>query len=124
MASHGAQLANAGAFSEPLWLWAWSGVCIGYRVGDSLFTCEGVEFGRFIGAEVYSAEGRYLGELIEAGDGSRLTTSVYKKSRTRDGFVPTLGRAYKRPRNRAEEPLFCGHETFPSAEAIWNRSIM
>ena len=30
--------------------------------GDSLFTCDGVEVGRFSGAEVYDADGSYLGE--------------------------------------------------------------
>ena len=103
---------QAAPVSEPLWLWAWSGACIGYRVGDSLFASDGLELGRFFGTEVYGADGQYLGELSEASDGSRLTTSIYKKSRVKDGFVPTLGRACKRPPNRGTEPLFCGHESF------------
>jgi hypothetical protein len=108
---------------EPQWLWAWSGVCVGYRSGNSLFGCDGLEIGRFHGNEVYNPDGLYLGELSEAYDGTRLTTSLYKKLLIKkDGFVPTAGRAYKQPADRAEELLFCGHESFPSPWMIKNRS--
>jgi hypothetical protein len=60
----------------PIWLWTWNGVCFGYRRGDSLFTYDGIEVGRFSGAEVYGADGSYLGELKSTEeDGDRLITN-------------------------------------------------
>jgi hypothetical protein len=98
----------------PEWLWTWNGICFGYRRGDSLFTYDGFEVGRFSGTEVYAADGRYLGELTSAADGGRLITNLYKKSRSVRGFVPTFDHAYNRPPNRAGQPLYSGHEDFPS----------
>ena len=119
MTSHGVQTVKAEpAASRPEWLWAWNGVCFGYRFGDSLFTHDGVEVGRFFGAEVYGIHGQYLGEVSPASDGHRLITNSYKKSRSVPAFVPTLHRFYKRPPNRAGEPLYCGHENFPSPEIV------
>jgi hypothetical protein len=64
----------------PKWLWTWNGVCFGYRRGDSLFTHDGIEVGRFSGAEVYGADGSYLGEVRSTEeDGDRLITSSYKE---------------------------------------------
>jgi hypothetical protein len=40
----------------PNWLWTWDGVCFGYRRGNSLFTYDGIEVGRFSGVEVYGAD--------------------------------------------------------------------
>jgi hypothetical protein len=114
MNSQGVQSVRA----TPDWLWTWNGVCFGYRQGDSLFTYDGIEVGRFSGTEVYGVDGRYLGELSNVGDTSRLTTNLYKKSRTVPEFVPTFGRAYTRPENRPGESLFCGYENFPSPEIL------
>jgi hypothetical protein len=102
--------------SERVWLWSWSGVCFGYRRANSLYTHDGQEIGRFSGAEVYGATGRYIGEINAAGDGSRLITNVYKKTRTREAFEPEADRPQRRPESRPPEPLFVGHEDFPAPE--------
>jgi hypothetical protein len=98
------------------WLWTWSGACFGYRRENSLFTHDGLEVGHFIGAEVYGADGAYIGELNIAADGPRLITNVYKKSRTSATFVPDAVRPQKPERARGPEPLFIGHEDFPSPD--------
>src|SRR5258708_40022547 len=79
-------------------LWTWGGVCFGYRRDASLFTYDGVEVGRFVGAEVFGADGSYLGEVrrTEEGGGDRLITSSYKKSRRADPFAPTTERPHQR----------------------------
>jgi len=101
----------------PQWLWTWNGVCFGYRRGDSLFTCGGIEVGRFSRAELYGVDGRYLGEVRSTGDGDRLITSSYKKSCTAAAFVPTFDRAPKgKPLDRPGQPLYCGYEDFPLPE--------
>jgi hypothetical protein len=100
----------------PDWLWTWNGVCFGYRLGDSLFTHDGVEVGRFSGHEVYGVAGRYLGEISKADDGRRLITNLYKKARTVTEFVPTFGCGYGRPADHGPQPLYVGHEEFPSPE--------
>jgi hypothetical protein len=117
MTSQSVQAVQATPSAGPDWLWTWSGVSFGYRLGDSLFTHDGIEVGRFIGLEVYGVDGRYLGEVGTAEDGSRLITNLHKKSLAMDDFVPTFDTAYKRLANRAGlGPLFCGHEDFPSPE--------
>jgi hypothetical protein len=98
------------------WLWTWSGACFGYRRDTSLFTHDGQEIGRFVGAEVYSSDGVYIGELNIAADGPRLITNVYKKSRTSGTFAPAADRPQKRPEARTPEDLFIGHEDFPAPE--------
>jgi hypothetical protein len=103
---------------SPEWMWTWNGISFGYRLGDSLFTFDGMEVGRFAGAEIYGVDGRYLGELRGAEDGGRLITNSYKKLRTIADFAPTIGRAYKRPGDRAGEVLYCGHEDFPLPQNI------
>src|SRR5713226_1624345 len=105
-------LAELGA-SKPDWLWTWTGT-LGYRRGDSLFTHDGVEVGRFSGVEVYGVDGRYLGEVGKTDDGDRLITNLYKKVSTVSAFAPTFDRSYIRPANRARQPLYSGHEDFPS----------
>jgi len=103
----------------PIWLWTWNGVCFGYRRGDSLFTYDGIEVGRFSGAEVYGADGSYLGELRSTEeDGDRLITSNYKKSRRGVTFVPTIERLQKRPVDRKAIQLFCGYEDFPLPKGV------
>ena len=100
------------------WLWTWAGVCFGYRREEWLFTADGVGVGRFVGDEVYAANGEYLGELIKSGQGHRLVSSSYKKSRVKAGFSPRLHGAYPRPANRFELPMYCGYEDFPSPETL------
>jgi hypothetical protein len=107
------------ALLTPNWLWTWNGVCFGYRRGDSLFTHDGTEVGRFAGAEVYGADGGYLGEIRSTeNDGDRLITSSYKKFRMAASFMPATERAQKRPAARDAQPLFCGHEDFPTPEIL------
>jgi hypothetical protein len=103
----------------PTWLWTWNGVCFGYRLGDSLFTYDGIEVGRFSGAEVYGADGSYLGEVRSTEeDGDRLITSSYKKPRMAAAFVPTIEVAEKRPVDRTRQALYCGYEHFPTPEIL------
>src|SRR5712691_7963372 len=107
------------SLTKPNWLWTWNGVCFGYRRGDSLFTYDGVEVGRFSGAEVYGADGSYLGEVRSTEeDSERLITSSYKKLRTAASFVPTIDSAQKKPANRNQETLYCGYEDFPTPEIL------
>jgi hypothetical protein len=108
----------------PNWLWTWNGVCFGYRRGDSLFTYDGIEVGRLSGAEIYGADGRYLGVVRSTEeDGDRLITSSYKKLRIAAAFAPTIERAQKRPVDRNKEPLYCGYEDFPSPEILRNNFL-
>ena len=58
------------------WFWTWSGECFGYRKDDRLFTYGGKQAGKFYGDEVYSSDGRYLGELKSE---KRLITKCGKK---------------------------------------------
>ena len=102
----------------PSWLWTWGGVCFGYRRGDSLFTYDGTEAGRFFGTEVFGADGQYLGELSSSGDGERLITNIYKKSRTISGFSPTQHHSFSKPADRPEEPVYTGHEDFPTPKMM------
>ena len=44
-------------------LWSWSGKYIGYKKRNQFFTNHGHHFGQFVGNEVYSPDGNYLGEL-------------------------------------------------------------
>jgi hypothetical protein len=104
----------------PAWLWTWGGLCFGYRRGDSLFTYDGMEVGRFDGTEIYGADGRYVGELCNTNDGARLITHIYKKSRIKRGFSPMREQAYRKPPDRVEEPLYTGHEDFPTPKMMKN----
>jgi hypothetical protein len=103
----------------PNWLWAWNGVCFGYRRGESLFTYDGFEVGRFSGAEVYGADGSYIGEIRSSEvDGDRLITSSYKKFRAAASFMPAREPGQTRPAARIAQPLYCGHEHFPTPETL------
>jgi hypothetical protein len=103
----------------PNWLWTWNGICFGYRRGDSLFTHDGFEVGRFVGAEVYGADGSYIGEIRSSEvDGHRLITSSYKKFRAAASFMPVTEAAQTRPAARIAESLYCGHEDFPTPEML------
>jgi hypothetical protein len=111
-------VAAASAAMAPPWLWTWGGVSFGYRRGDSLFTYDGVEVGRFSGTEIFGADGLYVGELRNAEDGERLITHSYKKSRSAAGFYPMRDQAYSKPADRSEEPLYAGHEDFPTPKMM------
>jgi len=100
------------------WLWTWGGRCFGYRRGDSLFTFDGIEVGRFVDMEVYGIEGGYLGELKRTEDGDRLITSNYKRSRSIAPFATARDRPQPRPEDRPAYPMYCGYEDFPAPEAI------
>src|SRR5216684_1608204 len=104
MTSQGVKALRAEAITKPDWLWTWNGICFGYRLGDSLFTHDGVEVGRFTGPEIYGVDGRYLGEIGKANDGDRLVTNLYKKARTVPAFAPTFDRSYHQPASHAPEP--------------------
>jgi hypothetical protein len=68
---------------------------------------------------VYGVDGGYLGEIRSTEEGDdRLITCSYKKSRKAGGFGPTFERAKKRAVNRNWQPLYCGHEDFPSPEIL------
>ena len=100
------------------WYWTWGGVCFGYRREEWLFTHDGIGVGRFVGDEVYGANGEYLGELINTEQGHRLIASTYKKGRLTEAFSPKMEGAYPRPANRAPLPLYCGYEDFPTPEIL------
>ena len=104
--------------TPPQWLWTWNGECFGYRRDHSLFTHDGVEVGRFVGLEVFGVDGQYLGELKRTTDGERLITGSYKKARRSPPFVPTLVNAAQRLEARRPQTMYCGHEEFPSPEAL------
>jgi Flp pilus assembly pilin Flp len=113
--------AAAAAAEAYTWLWTCGGICFGYRRGDSLFTHGGAEVGRFTGVEIYGVDGSYLGEVTIAEDGSRLITNIYKKSQTASAFVPTFARDYKPQEAQPQQPLYIGHEDFPSPETLFAR---
>jgi len=103
---------------ERKWLWTWSGTSFGYRLGDGLFTLEGLQVGQFVDREVFGWNGEYMGETGPGEDAIALVTNLYKKSKTQRGFVPTLldpapPRAAQPPR-----PFYAGHEDFPAASAL------
>ena len=100
------------------WLWTWGGVCFGYRQEEWLFTYDGIGVGRFVGSEIYGTSGKYLGELRGTGQGQRLTTSSYNKSRVVAAFSPKVEGAYERPANRLPQTLYCGYQDFPSPEIL------
>jgi hypothetical protein len=93
----------------------------GYRWGDSLFTYDGIEGGRFSGVEIYGIDGSYLGELASSVDGVRLVTCSYKKSQKVTAFAPGVQRPHIRLRDRIGLALYCGYEYFPSPEELRGR---
>jgi hypothetical protein len=118
MSSQAAHSVQA-VFASVHWLWTWNGSCFGYRRGDSLYTYDGVEVGRFSGKEVYGPDGRYLGEVRSTeGSDDRLITSTYKKARMGATFVPAIERAQPRAADCSVAPLYCGYEDFPSPTVL------
>ena len=105
------------------WLWTCGGICFGYKRGNSLFAKGGEEVGRFVGPDIYGSDGRYLGEIMSAEHGGRLITNTYKKSRRISAFVPTFADSYDPPERQPSQPMYSGHEEFPSPEAVIHLSF-
>lgn len=95
------------------WFWTWGGECFGYRVGDRFFAYFGLQVGRFDGDEVYGADGRYLGEVMNT---NRLITSKGKKSWRHSGFSPIRNGSYGRYGNYGAYGMYGGYEDFPSPD--------
>jgi hypothetical protein len=83
----------------------------GYRSGDSLFTHDGKEVGRFHGDEIYRRDGRYLGELKNA---HRLIRQRGRGT-IRSPCTPIGGVSYARQANYAANAKIAGYEDFPPA---------
>jgi hypothetical protein len=111
-----AVLANLAGHLE--WMWTWSGVSFGYREGDSLYTHDGVEVGRFRGREVFGPDGRYLGETGTGRESARLITNTHKRFMTNKPFIPTLSAARGRQPEKAGLPLYSGHTDFPDPSKL------
>ena len=95
------------------WFWRWGGECFGYRRNDRLFTYHGIQVGKFYGAKIYGADGRYLGEVKS---NNRLITHIAKKGRTKFSFVPVQGGSYARYANCAGFAMYIAYEDFPSPD--------
>ncbi len=100
------------------WYWTWGGISFGYREGNSLFTYDGVEVGRFRGREVYGSDGRYLGECGTGNEATRLITNTHKRSQVATSFVPTLVQSVPREGDRPGVGLYSGHVDFPSPLSV------
>lgn len=66
-------------------MWTWAGELFGYRDGDDLFADHGKQVGKFYGDEIYDAEGKYLGELM---NGHHLVVRSLSFRRRQLGFEP------------------------------------
>jgi hypothetical protein len=96
------------------WFWTWSGKSFGYRTGDSLFTHNGVEAGRFHGEEIYGADGAYLGEVKS----ERLITKTSKKSHRKGTFSPHRRIGRLDHVDRVGRVGHLGYEDFPDPETF------
>jgi hypothetical protein len=95
------------------WLWNWGGECFGYRDGDDLFAYHGKQVGQFHGEEIYGADGRYLGELMNQ---NRLITHRGKKGWRQSSFGPSHRGGYARYAGYAGYAMYAGYEDFPAAD--------
>lgn len=94
------------------WLWSWGGRCVGYRIEDSLFTCEGKQLGQFgEGDEIYGCEGDYLGE-IRSGD--RLITNLSKLAWKRNAFAAGFSKMSSGRAEASAKQIPIGFQDFPS----------
>ncbi|WP_061151998.1 hypothetical protein [Caballeronia arvi] len=94
------------------WLWTWSGNSFGYRVDDQLRTHDGRHVGRFVGEEIYGADGLYLGELASE---DRLITRQRKLGRFRLPFRPRMKQVERVQRTaRAARLIRPGCQDFPA----------
>ncbi|SAL86881.1 hypothetical protein AWB74_07882 [Caballeronia arvi] len=71
------------------WLWTRTGISFGYRVDDQLRTHDGRHVGRFIGEEIFGADGLYLGEIASE---DRLITRQRNIGRFKLPFRPRMER--------------------------------
>lgn len=93
-------------------IWTHGGKFFGYRHGNSLFTYQGLEVGRFDGDVIYGRDGRYLGEVM----GGRLISHRGKGSWRGYSFSPSrIGGATKYA-NYVGYVMYAGYEDFPAPE--------
>ena len=95
------------------WFWTWGGKCFGYREGDQLFAYHGLQVGIFHDDEVYGADGRYLGDVMNK---DRLITDRGKKNWRQSSFSPVRYGGYARYANYVGYAMYAGHEDFPSPD--------
>lgn len=94
------------------WVWTWSGKSFGWIENDHLITHDGVHAGIIHGAEIYAADGRYLGEIKNE---NRLITSLAKKGRRWSSFTPRARSMSRVPYvNYAGYVMYAGYEDFPA----------
>ncbi len=91
------------------YLWTWSGRFFGYREGDLLYAKSGRCVGRFSGSEVYGANAKYLGELIN----TRLITNRSKRSSMMGTPSPTTTGENVSSENHPGFAMYAGHDDFP-----------
>lgn len=95
--------------------WSWSGIFIGYRLEDGLFSRHGKQLGFFAeGEEVYSCTGNYMGEV--RGD-DRLITNVRKKTWLRSSVVPAMQARTPGRLDVGAKNMIADHQDFPSPPA-------
>lgn len=95
------------------WMWTWEGECFGYRDGDALFAYHGAQAGKFYGDEIYGADGRYLGEVMNQ---NRLITHRGKQGWRKYSFSAIRRGGYARYANYAGYAMYAGYEDFPSPD--------
>ncbi len=95
------------------WVWTWSGRSFGFRIGNSLFTANGREVGRFHGTEVFGRNGAYLGELRS---GNRLLTALAKKGKRGMSFSPRKLATHEARVDHAAYNMPAGFEDFPQPD--------
>ena len=97
------------------WFWTWGGNCFGYREGDALFAYHGLQVGQFHKNELYGADGRYLGEIMNK---DRLITDKAKRGWRQFAFTPLRNGAYARFANYAGYAMYAGYEDFPAPDTF------
>ena len=95
-------------------LYTWGGTYFGVREGDSLFTQQGVEAGRFEGDEIYGADGGYLGE-VKSG---KLIRKLSKTSRRRSTFSPRRRVGHVGYVGHVGTVMYVGYEDFPLPDSF------
>ncbi len=95
------------------WFWNWGGECFGYQRGNSLFTHHGIEAGRFHGNEIYGADGRYLGEVM---NDNRLIRHQAKELYRQGAFTPARAAAFISYAGYVGYVMYMGYEDFPSPD--------
>lgn len=76
------------------WLWSWKGICIGYMKDGYLCSYNGEIIGKFFDKEIFSPEGKYLGELYSNG---RLAIDMSKIDKINEPYEkPNTSVAYEK----------------------------